>query len=333
MPKSKKLAMSRPPLHILKFEPILKEKIWGGTKLKNLLNKQSDSSSVGESWEISDVEGDYSVVKEGQLSGKTLHELLIAYKEELIGDNNFKRFGTKFPLLIKFIDAKENLSVQLHPDDEIAKRKHNSLGKTEMWYIVQADTDANIIVGFNQEVNQKLYQKHVDQKSIKDILNYEIVKKGDSFFIYAGLIHAIGKGVLLAEIQQTSDITYRVYDWDRKDDQGAYRELHHQNALEAIDFKNEENFRVEYDQDNDGVTNLATCPHFITNTIHIDSDVMISHEDIHSFVVYICVEGEAIIKNLEDTTAITCGETILVPACIKTIKVLSKGTRLLQTYI
>ncbi len=335
LPKSRKSLMSNPSLYILKFTPILKDKIWGGTKLKNLLNKASKSSSVGESWEISDVEGDYSVVSYGQLSGKTLHELLEEYGEQLVGVKNFQRFGTKFPLLIKFIDAKEDLSVQLHPGDKIAKQKHDSLGKTEMWHIVQADKDANIIVGFNQPVNQVLYQKHVEQKSIQDILNYERVRKGDTFFVYSGLIHAIGKGVLLAEIQQTSDITYRVYDWDRKDDNGQYRELHQEEALEAIDFKNEEEYKIAYTTTKNEISGLVQCPHFITNFIEGDRSLTISHEELDSFVVYMCVEGEALIRynNPGRDVTIKFGETILVPACIKRISIQSKGVKLLQTYI
>ncbi|MBL0684080.1 class I mannose-6-phosphate isomerase [Aquimarina mytili] len=322
-------------MYILKFNPILKDKIWGGTKLKHLLNKASTSFSVGESWEISDVEGDYSVVSHGELSGRTLHELLEEYKEQLVGTKNFQRFGTKFPLLIKFIDAKEDLSVQLHPGDEIAKQKHNSLGKTEMWHIVQADKDANIIAGFNQSVDKELYQKHVEQKSIKDILNYEQVSKGDTFFVYSGLIHAIGKGVLLAEIQQTSDITYRVYDWDRKDSNGKYRELHQKDALEAIDFKNEEEYKITYTPVKNGTSSLVECPHFVTNLIEVDHSMTISHKELDSFVVYMCVEGEALLQynSSGDDVKIKFGETVLVPACIKSINIQSEGVKLLQTYI
>lgn len=327
--------MSSSSLHILKFKPILKEKIWGGSKLRNLLNKQSENPSIGESWEVSDVKDNNSIVAEGNLSGKTLHDLLTTYKEDLVGRKNFERFGATFPLLIKFIDAKEDLSVQLHPDDEIAKRKHDSFGKTEMWYIVEADQDANIIIGFNQDVDETLYQKHVDQKSIKDILNYEKVSSGDTFFVYAGLIHAIGKGVLLAEIQQTSDITYRVYDWDRKDNQGNYRELHQQEALDAIDYKNEIDYKVHYTPRKNEVTNLVECPYFITSIVETDNHLEISHETLDSFVVYMCVEGEAVIQghNEEKSINIRRGETILVPACIKHINVSSKGVKLLQTYI
>ncbi|WP_378183549.1 type I phosphomannose isomerase catalytic subunit [Aquimarina sp. SS2-1] len=325
--------MNSDSLYILKFEPILKEKIWGGSKLNNLLGKESKGSSIGESWEISDVEEDVSVVSNGPLIGKTLKELLIKYKEKLVGEKNFKRFGTKFPLLIKFIDAKEDLSVQLHPGDEIARQKHNSLGKTEMWHVVQTDEDANIIIGFNQEVSPELYQKHVTNKTIKDILHYEPVTAGDTFFVYSGLIHAIGKGVLLAEIQQTSDITYRVYDWDRKDADGNFRELHQKEALDAIDFNNDTSYKVDYKIKMNQLIDLVNCPHFITNILEVDREVLISHLPYDSFVIYMCVQGQAIIKAGEQEIRMQFGETILVPASIKEINVVSKGVKLLQTYI
>ncbi len=325
--------MTKNSLYIFKFKPILKEKIWGGSKLNNVLGKIPEGTSIGESWEISDVEENVSVVANGALIGKTLKELLNRYKEKLIGEKNFKRFGTKFPLLIKFIDAKEDLSVQLHPGDDIAKRKHNSLGKTEMWYVTQADKNANIIIGFNQKVTPELYKKHVATKTIKDILNYEPVSAGDTFFVQSGLIHAIGKGVLLAEIQQTSDITYRVYDWDRKDSNGNYRQLHQEDALEAIDFTNNTRFKADYTIKKNQVTDLVHCPYFITNLLEINKEVVISHRSHDSFVIYICVDGEGDIETEEQKINIKLGETILVPAAIKEIKVSSKEIKLLQTYI
>ncbi len=327
--------MTKLPLHILKFTPILKEKIWGGNKLSALLSKENtiNSNFIGESWEISDIEGDYSIVSNGVLVGKTIQDLLVEYKEELVGVKNFKRFGAKFPLLIKFIDAKEDLSVQLHPGDELAKQKHNSLGKTEMWYIMQADPQSNIIIGFNQEVTPDLYQKKVEEKTIKDILQYETVSGGETFFVYAGLIHAIGKGVLLAEIQQTSDVTYRVYDWDRQDANGNYRELHQKDALEAIDFDEETEYRVPYNARKNEITDLVACPHFITNLIEVNSEIGVSHKELDSFVVYMCVEGNAVISSNNELVDIKLGETILVPASIPEIKIESRKAKLLQTYI
>ncbi|WP_299314185.1 type I phosphomannose isomerase catalytic subunit [uncultured Aquimarina sp.] len=325
--------MDKDPLYILKFKPILKEKIWGGSKLNTLLGKEAKGSFIGESWEISDVKGEQSVVVNGAFKGETLKDLLTFHREKLVGEKNFKRFGTKFPLLIKFIDAKEDLSVQLHPGDEIAKRKHNSLGKTEMWYVAQADENANIIIGFNQKVSPELYQKNVTNKTIKDILHYEPVSAGDTFFVYSGLIHAIGKGVLLAEIQQTSDITYRVYDWDRKDANGGYRELHQEDALEAIDFNDSTDYKVSYEPRKNEVTDLVNCPHFVTNLIEVDTEILLSHGVFDSFVIYMCVEGEAEIINGEQRIDINFGETILVPASIHEVKVISKRVKLLQTYI
>jgi len=327
--------MTKQPLHILKFRPILKEKIWGGNKLNALLGKKNTigSETIGESWEVSDVEGNYSVICNGTLEGKTLHELLVDYKEQLVGIKNYKRFGTKFPLLIKFIDAKKDLSVQLHPGDELAKEKHNSLGKTEMWYIMQADPESDIIIGFNQKMNLDVYQKNVIEKKIKNILHYEAVSGGETFFIYAGLIHAIGKGVLLAEIQQTSDITYRVYDWDRQDANGNFRELHQEDALQAVDFEEKTAFRVPYTIKKNEKTDLVTCAHFITNLLYVDNDMIISHKELDSFVVYMCVEGKAVIRHKKEVVSIKLGETILVPAAISKIKIESKNVKLLQTYI
>ena len=207
----------------LKFDPILKDKIWGGEKLMNLLHKESERNDIGESWELSDVEGDTSIVSNGLLKGKDLKQLIQEFKSDLVGEKVYHHFGNKFPLLIKFIDAKEALSIQLHPHDDLAMKRHNSFGKTEMWYVMQADEKANLIVGFQKDVTKEEYLHHLKNKTLTSILNIDEVQKGDVYFIPTGRVHAIGAGVLLAEIQQTSDITYRVYDWDRQDDQGNYR--------------------------------------------------------------------------------------------------------------
>ncbi|MBW1298799.1 type I phosphomannose isomerase catalytic subunit [Aquimarina litoralis] len=325
--------MDKDSLYILKFQPILKEKIWGGSKLNTILGKEKQGDSVGESWEVSDVEGNYSVVTNGHFKGKTLKDLLEMYPERLLGERNFERFGTKFPLLIKFIDAKEDLSVQLHPDDLLAKKKHNSLGKTEMWYVLQADEKSNLIIGFDDEVSQEEYEKSVEDKTIKELLHYEPVTTGDTFFVYAGLIHAIGKGVLLAEIQQTSDITYRIYDWDRQDSNGNYRELHQQDALEAIDFTTDRESKVHYTSEKNEITSLVKCPHFITNVIELDEQKTLSHQGLDSFVIYICIGGTAEIVNKEQKLIMKAGETILVPADIDGIEIISENAKFLQTYI
>lgn len=319
-------------LYPLKFQPILKDKIWGGQKLHQILHKPTTSKNAGESWEISDVEGDTSVVANGALQGSSLNYLLETHTSDLLGEKNFRQFGTKFPLLIKFIDAKKDLSVQLHPNDQLAKARHNSFGKTEMWYVVQADPESNLIVGFNQEMTQELYLKHLEDKTLQSILNFDTVKAGDAYFIEVGRIHAIGAGVLLAEIQQTSDITYRVYDWDRVDSEGNERELHNDIALEAFDFDMPDNFRVNYTKDSDSPTELVSCPYFTTNVFKVNDTIL--KENTHdSFMIYMCVEGKAQIEVDGNQTEISMGETVLIPACIKRFSISANHAKLLEVYV
>jgi mannose-6-phosphate isomerase len=320
------------PLYPLKFQPILKDKIWGGQKLQQLLHKPTTSKNAGESWEISDVEGDTSIVANGALQGSSLKHLLETHKSDLLGEKNFQQFGTKFPLLIKFIDAKDDLSVQLHPNDQLAKARHNSFGKTEMWYVVQADPESNLIVGFNQKMSQELYLKHLEDKTLQSILNFDAVQAGDTYFIEVGRIHAIGAGVLLAEIQQTSDITYRVYDWDRVDSEGNERELHNDIALEAFDFDMPDNFRVDYTKDSNTPTELVSCPYFTTNVMDVNE--RISKENTHdSFMIYMCVDGNARIEVDGNQTEISMGETVLIPACIKQFSISANHAKLLEVYV
>ena len=319
-------------LYPLKFQPILKDKIWGGQKLQQFLNKPTTSTEAGESWEISDVEGDTSVVSNGPLKGTSLKTLMATYTSDLMGEKNFRQFGTKFPLLIKFIDAKQDLSVQLHPNDQLAKERHNSFGKTEMWYVVQADPDSNLIVGFNQDMTQELYLKHLKDKTLQSILNFDAVKPGDTYFIEVGRIHAIGAGVLLAEIQQTSDITYRVYDWDRVDAEGNERELHNDIALDAFDFDMPDNFRVQYSLESNASTELVSCPYFTTNVLDVKAPIL--KENTHdSFMIYMCVEGAASIEVDGTVTELSKGETVLVPACIERFSISSNDAKLLEVYI
>ncbi|RLD29196.1 MAG: mannose-6-phosphate isomerase [Bacteroidetes bacterium] len=319
-------------LYPIKFKPILKEKIWGGQKLKTLLNKQSNLPNVGESWEISDVEGDTSIVSNGNLKGKTLKELIETFKGELIGNKNYEIFENKFPLLIKFIDAKEDLSIQLHPNDELAAKRHNSFGKTEMWYVMQADEDANLIVGFNQKVTPEIYLKHLKDKTLTEILNFDNVKEGDTYFIEVGRVHAIGAGVMLAEIQQTSDITYRVYDWDRVDDEGNERDLHNDLAIDAIGFEMKDNFRVSYSKEENQSNAMVSCPYFTTSFIPIKETIQ-KQNDKDSFIIYICVDGEAEISTDMFSEKIKKGETLLVPAIIKTYQITAENAKLLEVYV
>ncbi len=319
-------------LYPLKFQPILKDKIWGGEKLNQHFNKASDSKDLGESWEISTVPNDVSVIANGELKGQSLQDLVNDYKSDLLGDKNWERFGNEFPLLIKFIDAKQDLSIQLHPNDELAKKRHNSFGKTEMWYVMQADKDANLIVGFNGDVDKETYLKHLEDNTLTKILNFDTVKEGDTYFIEAGRVHAIGAGVLLAEIQQTSDVTYRVYDWDRVDDNGNARELHNDIAIDAFDFEMENDFRIDYQKEKNTSNKMVSCPFFTTNFVEIDSelDVKNTHD---SFLIYMCVDGEVEVSTGVSSEYISKGETILIPAEIKNFTLKSDYGKLLEVYV
>ena len=319
-------------LYPLKFTPILKEKIWGGQKLKTILNKESNLPNVGESWEISDVEGDTSIVSNGSLKGKSLKELLETYKADLLGIQNYNIFKDKFPLLIKFIDAREDLSIQLHPNDKLAEERHDSFGKTEMWYTIQADEGSNLIVGFNEDMNPKKYLSHLENKTLTEIVNFDKVKKGDTYFIEVGRIHAIGAGVMVAEIQQTSDITYRVYDWDRVDDEGNERELHNDLAIDAFDFNMPEDFRVNYSKIENQSNQMVSCPYFTTSYLEVSTTIK-KENDKDSFFIYICVEGSATITYNEHSENIKKGETILVPAAVEHYEINSKKATLLEVYV
>ena len=250
----------------LTFTPILKDRIWGGTKLKSYLNKSIVSETTGESWEISTVPGDISVVTSGVFEGKNTNEIIDLHPTEFLGKWVIARFGKQFPLLFKFIDAKEDLSIQLHPNDELAKQRHNSFGKTEMWYVMQADEASRLVVGFKNDSNQQEYLEKLADKKLVSLLEEYPVKKGDVFFLETGTIHAIGAGVVLAEIQQTSDVTYRIYDWDRVDVNGKGRELHTELALEAINYYKTHS-KIDYFEEPNHSSVVEDCPYFKTNII------------------------------------------------------------------
>lgn len=313
--------------------PILKEKIWGGTNLREILNKDSQSNKLGESWEISGVEKNISVVENGELAGKTLNELLKEYRGDFLGKKVYTNFGAEFPLLIKFIDASTELSVQVHPNDELASLRHNSFGKTEMWYIIQADVNAEINVGFKETISKEEYLKKLHEGEISKILNFEKVQKGDSFLINTGKVHAIGAGVLLAEIQQTSDITYRIYDWDRTDSEGKSRELHTEEALDAIDFEKKDDFRLKYSKTLNGSSNIASCKYFTTNYLPVKGKLKKDYSGIDSFVIYICVSGNAEIQTNGHSEMIEQGQTIFIPAICPAVNISAKNVELLEVYI
>ncbi len=323
-------------MYPLKFTPIYKAKPWGGNKLHTVLNKNfSPLPNAGESWEISSVEDNISVVSNGMLAGNDLQELIEIYMGDLVGDRIFQQFGLEFPLLIKFIDAKETLSIQVHPDDEMAAERHNAYGKSEMWFVIDAEKDANIILGFNQEMDQQKYQQKLEQGKIADILNVEPVSKGSCFYVPAGRIHAINKNVLLAEIQQSSDVTYRIYDWNRPDSNGQLRELHTDLALDAIDYSFEKKYRTDYKAEINQTTQLVKCPYFTTNYLNFDKTLEKDYSQLDSFVIYMCVNGKATIETADNTPVeIAKGETVLIPAALEFVSLhTSTSTEILEIYI
>nr|WP_321450411.1 type I phosphomannose isomerase catalytic subunit [uncultured Carboxylicivirga sp.] len=323
-------------LYPIKFQPILKDKIWGGHKLELLLNKEiSPLPNAGESWEISGVPGNVSVVSNGFLAGNTLSEIIEIYMGDLVGDKVFQKFGEEFPLLIKFIDANDVLSIQVHPDDALAKERHNSFGKTEMWYVMQADKGAQLISGFSKELDKKEYLAKLEANEVESIMASHQVAPGDVFFIPAGRVHAIGKGILLAEIQQTSDVTYRIYDFNRKDDQGNTRELHTDEAVDAIDYTYVAEPKSKYTVEPNQVNEVVKSDYFITNVLELDQTVKKDFYGLDSFLIYMCVEGSAeILYNGDQSESISLGETVLIPADLKEINIKPNGkARLLEVHL
>ncbi len=319
------------PLYPLVFEPILQDRIWGGTKLKTVLGKDNlPTNTTGESWELSTVEGNVSVVKNGNFAGKPLTELLEKYPAEMLGSKVHSQFGTQFPLLFKFLDARDDLSIQVHPNDELAKKRHNSFGKTEMWYVMQADEGSRIIVGFKDKSSPEQYLEHLENKNLIEILNEVKAGKGDVFFLETGTIHAIGAGIMIAEIQQTSDITYRIYDWDRVDANGKSRELHVEQALDAMNYNTTETQKY-YSKTVNTSNTMVDCPYFTTNYLPLDGTTGVEKSG-DSFTVYICTEGEFTIDSQGETYSFKKGDTILVPAGIKAYSIVGNAT-LLEIYI
>ncbi|MEO7975720.1 type I phosphomannose isomerase catalytic subunit [Flavobacterium sp.] len=320
----------KPKSYPLQFEPILKERIWGGQKLKTLLNKPITSKITGESWELSTVEGDVSVVANGELKGKSLMELINEMPNEILGTQVYKRFGKQFPLLFKYLDAREDLSIQVHPNDKLAKERHNSFGKTEMWYVTQADDDARIIVGFKENSSKEEYLKHLNDKTLVSILDTVKAKPGDVFFLETGTVHAIGAGLVIAEIQQTSDITYRLYDFDRKDANGNTRELHVDLALDAINY-NKVDTQKKYETKTNTSNVMVDCPYFTTNFLPLENKLEVSKSG-ETFTVYMCIEGSFEIEYEGFKNTYIKGDTILVPAEINAF-ILNGKASILEIYI
>jgi len=317
-------------LYPLKFKPILKERLWGGSRLRDVFGKSIPNEITGESWELSAVDEDVSILVNGEFKGKSLKELIRDWEVELLGDVVFSKFGHEFPVLIKFIDAKMDLSVQVHPDDELAGKRHRSLGKTEMWYIMDAEEDAHLILGFNKDVSREQYQKFLEEGRIMELLNFQKVKEGDTFFINAGTIHAIGAGVLLAEIQQASDVTYRIFDFDRKNIEGKTRELHTELALDAMEYRRKVDFNVNYSKKNNQLNPMVRCPYFKTDYLELTADMVRRSESKESFTILICVQGYASVYNEAGSAEIQYGETVLIPAGSTVLGIRTMGAKFLE---
>ena len=321
-------------LYPLKFQPLYKYRIWGGEKLKTELGKNYSENLIGESWEISDVNNDETLVTEGPLKGLTLKQLTERFKGDFLGETVYTAFGNNFPLLIKFIDAKTPLSIQVHPSNEIAKSRHNSFGKNEMWYVMQAEKDAELIIGFKEDLSPEQYEQYLKDGKILDVMNHEVVSKGDTFYIPTGRVHAIGAGVLLAEIQQTSDITYRIYDYDRVDNTtGEKRELHNDLAKDVIDFSVHDTYKTHYNKTVNQSNTLVHSPYFKTNFLKVEGNITKDYSNLDSFVIYMCVDGNTQIEWKNDIFTLKKGETLLLPASIKNISLSSTSCELLEVYL
>lgn len=290
--------------------------------------------NCGEAWVVSGVEGNPTLVKNGFLAGNELNELVSVYMGDLVGDDVYEKFGDEFPLLIKYLDTNAWLSIQVHPDDDLAEQRGLGNGKTEMWYVIEADKDAELISGFNRPTTREDYLKHLENKQLKDILNFEKVTNGDVFFIPAGRVHALGPGLLLAEIQQTSDTTYRIYDWDRIAADGTKRELHTKEALDAIDFDMAESYKTRYKAEKNKTANLVACPQFTTNLLAFDQGISKNYEELDSFVILMGVEGNSTLNWNGETMEIKTGDAIVIPNVINHVQLKPKGNaKLLEIYI
>ena len=308
-------------LYPLKFETVLKKKVWGGSALATRYNKKpAGTEGIGESWELSAVAGNLSVISNGFLAGNNIEEITEVYMGDITGDSIYEKFGNEFPLLIKFIEARQDLSIQVHPGNELARERHNAYGKTEMWYILESEKGSRIYTGFKDVVTKEMYTTALANGKLADLLNIENVEAGDTFFTPAGRVHAIGAGTVLVEIQQTSDITYRIFDWNRKNTGREKRELHTDLALDAIDFTAAGKSKIRKDPELNKTVNLVNCEFFNTNILRFNNTINKEYYMNDSFVVYICIEGEFSIRWDASSEKVIKGETVLLPAMIKEVR-------------
>lgn len=326
-------------MYAIKFKPQLKENIWGGKRLleikKDQLPRTVDKSKVyGESWDISGVKGSISKVANGFLKGNNLQEIIEVYMGELVGDEVFEQFGLDFPLLIKNLDCNDTLSVQVHPNDELAAERHDSFGKTEMWYIADADEGAVIYLGFkNKHITREEYIRAVAEGTVADILQAVPVKKGDVYFIPAGTVHALAKGLNVIEIQQTSDITYRIFDWNRVDSEGKSRELHTALAVDAIDFESGvEECRRPYEPQANKEVNIVDCDFFKTDMLVVEGVAELDYAGRDSFTIYMCLEGSVELDMEGEKESLSAGEVLLIPASANEV-ILSGNAKILASHL
>ena len=313
----------------LKFEPYLKSVIWGGEKICTYKNIPQQEPNIGESWEISAVPGHESVVAEGVYKGLKLTELIQMFGEDLLGKRVIEKYGFSFPLLIKIIDANDNLSVQVHPDDQLALKRHQSLGKTEMWYIIDTEKGARIYAGLKTEMTPDEYVTKVNDGTFADTLAVHDSAPGDVFFLPAGRVHAIGAGNLLAEIQESSDITYRIYDYDRRDDKGNPRELHTELAKDAIDYKVYPEYKSPRPDDKETVARIGECEHFVTDRLIVGEELNLKLSE-GSFNVLICLDGKVKMHYNDREMILDKGNSVLIPAAMHEIR-LTGNASLLRT--
>lgn len=314
-------------LYPIRFRPVLKETLWGGSSLKERYRKKAaPGARIGESWEITGMPGASSVVANGFLKDNSLEEIAEVYMDELLGESVYEKYGIEFPLLIKLIDANDKLSIQVHPDDRIAAERHHAWGKTEMWYVLDAKPGAVIYTGFRKKITKEQYLDHLTSGKIEELVNMTPVNAGDVFFIPAGMVHAIGAGVMLAEIQQTSDVTYRIYDWDRVDASGNPREMHTALALDAINFNIDTNNLIRKEPVLNKTVLLAESQYFRTSLIMFNSPIIKDYSLTDSFVIYICTSSMVVIECLGHREEISAGETLLIPASADSVTIIPRAT-------
>jgi len=305
-------------LYPIKFSPLFKDKIWGGQKIRTHFGLDfKPLPNCGEAWLLSGIQGNESVVSNGFLKGNDLNELMEVYMEELLGDKVFETYGEDFPLLIKILDSNDWLSIQVHPDDTLAAERHDGSGKTEMWYVIDAEPEAELISGFRRSLSREEYLDKFNTGKLTTVLNYEKAAPGDVFFVPAGRVHALGPGLLIAEIQQSSDHTYRIYDYDRKDTSGNPRELHTDLALDALDFEFRPGIRTKYTSNPGHRVPLVECPYFETSLLEFGTSLVRNYDDLDSFVILFCIEGRSVLHTAEGSESLRAGEVILLPACLQ----------------